>query len=92
MLSNHMIRGYLRVIVLKSLNKGEKTGYGLMKCIEEETGRKPSFGSIYPMLEHLTDEKLVVFKEENKKKIYTLTSAGKKQLNCVTEKKRRNDG
>ena len=74
------MRGYLKILVLKSLKEGSKTGYGLMKSIEEETGRKPSFGSIYPLLENLKDEHLVIFKEKEKKKIYSLTKAGQNKL------------
>lgn len=72
-----MIRGHLKIIVLKALEEGEKTGYGLMKYIEEKVGSKPSSGSMYPTLEALNREGLVKIKEEGKKKIYSLTAEGK---------------
>ncbi|MFC2136511.1 PadR family transcriptional regulator [Bacteroidota bacterium] len=75
-----MIRGHLKILTLKALEKEEKTGYGLIKYIENQTGWKPSFGSIYPLLEHLTNDELVTFKEKENKKIYTLTKKGRNEI------------
>lgn len=82
-----MMRGYLRILTLKALKEGTKTGYGLIKYIEEETGHKPSFGSIYPLLEHLLTEKLVTCKEKDNKKFYSLTKEGIEQLKSLANKK-----
>lgn len=72
-----MIRGHLKILVLKALEEGEKTGYGLMKYLEEKIGSKPSSGSMYPILETLKREELIKLKQEGKKKLYTLTAKGK---------------
>ncbi len=82
-----MMRGYLKIITLKALDEGPKTGYALIKTIEEQTGHKPSFGSIYPLLENLSKEKLAIFKEKGNKKVYSLTKNGEEQLKCLNDKK-----
>jgi formylmethanofuran dehydrogenase subunit E len=81
------MRGYLKIAVLKALTNGNQTGYGLIKIIEDQTGRRPSYGSIYPLLESLKEDKLVKCKEDGKKKFYSLTTNGEKQLECITDKK-----
>jgi formylmethanofuran dehydrogenase subunit E len=73
-----MIRGHLKVLCLKALGEGEKSGYGLMKYIEEHMGHKPSSGSIYPLLEQLKNDGLLALRVEGRKKVYSLTNKGKK--------------
>lgn len=66
----------LRTLILKHLSEKPRSGYGLIKDIEEHTGWKPSYGSMYPELDHMREQKLVTFKEEGRKKIYSLTKKG----------------
>ncbi len=80
-------KGHLRIIVLKILDEKEMDGYELCKKIEEETGWKPSYGSIYPLLNNLKEDRLVTIKKEGKKKIYSLTKEGKEQLKELIKKK-----
>jgi DNA-binding PadR family transcriptional regulator len=80
-------KGHLRIIVLKILAENEMGGYELCKKIEEETGWKPSFGSIYPLLGNLREENLVNIKQEGKKKIYSLKKEGKEKLNELLKRK-----
>ena len=80
-------KGHLRIIVLKNLEDNEISGYELCKKIEEETGWKPSYGSIYPLLNHLKEDKAVTIREEGKKKLYSLTKEGKEQLKELIKKK-----
>ena len=83
-----MMSGYLRHIVMKTLADGKLSGYGLIKKIEKSTGTwKPSFGSIYPLLEKLLKEKLVDFEVEGRRKVYFLTSEGKKHLVVIDKSK-----
>lgn len=71
------INNKLRILVLKHLAARPRAGYGLIKEIHECTGWKPSYGSIYPLLDHLRKEGLVTVEETPKKKIYHLTPEGK---------------
>lgn len=83
-----MMRGYLRLIVMRILAKGKLSGYDLIKQIEKHTGTwKPSFGSIYPLLEKLLKEKLVEVETRGRKKLYFLTEEGKKHLAIINKTK-----
>jgi len=77
------VRGFLRIVVLKELSDSPKTGYALMKSIGEKVGSKPSPGSMYPLLDALKKEGLVVIKDD----AYSLTASGKKTVGDL-EKKR----
>lgn len=59
----------------------------MTKYIEEETGKKPSFGSIYPLLDQLKKEGFLSRKIEKNKKFYTLTKTGEEQLESLLKKK-----
>ena len=83
-----MMAGYLRLIVMKTLSNKKLSGYGLIKQIEKDTGTwKPSFGSIYPLLEKLLKEKLVEVEVQGRKKVYFLTNSGKKYLGVIDKSK-----
>ena len=83
-----MMAGYLRLIVMKTLADKKLSGYDLIKEIERNTGTwKPSFGSIYPLLEKLLKEKLVDFDVQGRRKVYFLTSEGKKHLRIIDKSK-----
>jgi DNA-binding PadR family transcriptional regulator len=73
-----MVGPSLSLFVLHTLASGPQTGYSLVKAIERSTGQKPSFGSIYPILEKLTHEGILAMKVDGRKKVYTLTPKGKR--------------
>lgn len=74
------MKGNLRVIILKELEKQELSGYGLMKTIHEHMGKKPSPGSMYPQLESLHEENLIKKRTQGKKDLYSLTPKGKLEI------------
>ncbi len=78
-MASSMLRGFLKIVVLKALADGPKSGYALMKFVEERVGSKPSSGSMYPLLEKLSKEGLISSKG-TKKKEYNLTVEGKHTL------------
>ena len=83
-----MMAGYLRLIVMKTLLNRKLSGYDLIKQIEKDTGTwKPSFGSIYPLLEKLLKEKLVEVEVSGRRKLYFLTKEGKKHLSIIDKSK-----
>ena len=55
-------KGDVRIAILALLNEGPASGYGLIKAIAERTEQlwRPSAGSVYPTLQQLADEGLVV--------------------------------
>lgn len=67
----------LQHLVLQKLHEQPQTGYSLRKEMAQSTGQRPSFGSIYPILERLSAEGLVIARQDGRKKIYTLTAKGR---------------
>jgi DNA-binding PadR family transcriptional regulator len=64
------------------LESGPKHGYELMKELETKSGGiyKASAGAIYPALQQLEDEGLVTSDQAAGKRTYSLTEAGKAEL------------
>lgn len=87
-MSSAILQDKLKTLILRHLSKESLSGYGLIKQIEETTGWKPSYGSMYPMLEQLHNENIVVFKEEGRRKIYSLTAKGKLEFNALGKKQK----
>ncbi|MET0975154.1 MAG: PadR family transcriptional regulator [Leifsonia sp.] len=72
-------RGDVRAAVLALLAEQPMHGYQIIREIEERSGGawKPSAGSVYPTLQLLADEDLIVAEESNGRKTYALTEAGR---------------
>lgn len=71
--------GFLKANVLAVLKEGEAHGYEIRKKIYEKSCFwKPSFGTLYPLLRKMVKEGLIKVKNENGKKVYSLTKKGKK--------------
>ncbi|WP_210479919.1 PadR family transcriptional regulator [Naasia sp. SYSU D00948] len=72
-------RGDVRLVLLSLLAERPSNGYGLIRSIHERTeGRwRPSPGSVYPTLQQLVDEGLVVSGTDVRGGEYTLTDAGR---------------
>ena len=75
-----MRRGMIKVLALKIMHDEEVTGYDLMKKIEEITGRKPSSGTIYPMLKSMTDDGWIEGREDGNRVLYSITEVGRKKM------------
>ena len=65
------VKGYLKLLILNLISKSNKSGYQLMKVIELHLGKKPSPGSVYPILNDLYDNGFVLMKKLGKKKMDT---------------------
>lgn len=74
------MQGHLKVAIMGVLIKGKLNGYEIIKEIKKETGWKPSYGSLYPMLEKLENKGYIKSKKQGKKNIYSLTFKGKRTL------------
>ncbi|MFW6173546.1 MAG: PadR family transcriptional regulator [Elusimicrobiota bacterium] len=54
-------KGKLKMLILHFLREGKAlNGYQLMEKIQEITGKKPSTGTIYPLLRKLTQKGYIV--------------------------------
>ena len=78
----------VRTLCLSVLYEGESTGYEIRRqCVEGECSYfiEASFGSIYPALAKLEEDKLVTSRTEQQdgkpaKKIYSITDAGREEF------------
>lgn len=69
----------LRSAIVKALFDGPKTGAAIIHSISENSASnfKPAAGTIYPLLEQLSDEGLVSSSIKKDRKLFSLTEAGK---------------
>jgi DNA-binding PadR family transcriptional regulator len=74
--------GEVRLALLSLLSDGPKHGYQLMKELEERSGGlyRASAGSVYPTLQLLEDEGLIVAELRDGRRIFSLTDAGRAEL------------
>lgn len=74
-------KGNVRGLLLAALLQGAAHGYELMRRLEERAGGRwrPSPGSVYPLMQLLEDEGLVRSTEQDGRKVYELTPAGREQ-------------
>ncbi|PJJ70906.1 DNA-binding PadR family transcriptional regulator [Diaminobutyricimonas aerilata] len=72
-------RGDVRSAILSLLADGPSNGYGLIKAIAEKTAGawRPSPGSVYPTLQQLVDEELIVSSGDGRRTQFDLTEAGR---------------
>lgn len=80
-------RGDVRLAILGLLAEGPQNGYAVIKTIAERTGGawKPSPGSVYPTLQQLVDEDLVVSTGDGRKTLFELTDAGKAEAEAKAD-------
>lgn len=74
--------GQLRLYLLALLEDGPRHGYELMTALSDRFGGtyRPSAGTVYPRLARLEEEGLVLRSDEGRKATYTLTDAGRAEL------------
>jgi DNA-binding PadR family transcriptional regulator len=72
-------RGDVRAAALLLLAEEPRNGYQIMQEIKERSGGvwRPSPGSVYPALSQLEDEGLVRVEEQDGRRSFTLTDAGR---------------
>lgn len=78
--AGRMRRGEIRTALLAELSEAPGHGYDLIQRLEEKSGGewRPSPGSVYPTLQMLEDEGLIVTTQsDGSKKLFELTDDGK---------------
>jgi DNA-binding PadR family transcriptional regulator len=75
-------RGLLRYVLLYVLKDSPKHGYEIIKYLEENTGGRyaPSPGTLYPTLQLLEDEGLLKSDQQDGRRVYQLTDAGRIEI------------
>jgi DNA-binding PadR family transcriptional regulator len=83
--ATRMGKGDVRAAVISLLAEQPMHGYQIIREIEERSGGgwKPSAGSVYPTLQLLADEGLISAEESNGRKTYSLTDAGREQVDSA---------
>jgi len=73
-------RGDIRTAALLLLAEEPRNGYQIMQEVQERSGGmwSPSPGSVYPALAQLEDEGLIRTEEQDGRKLFALTDAGRK--------------
>jgi PadR family transcriptional regulator, regulatory protein PadR len=71
------MKGYLSYIVLWVVKKKPSNGAEISVELEKRRGTRPSPGTIYPVLKELKEKGLIT---ADKKKVYSLTPKGEKEL------------
>ena len=74
--------GRLRLYLLRLLDEEPRHGYEVIRLLRDRFMGvyAPSPGTIYPRLSRLEDEGLVTHDEENGRKVYRITDAGREEL------------
>ena len=84
--------GLIQLYILHSLKKKPKSGYEILKEISEKTSGAwvPSKGALYPMLNKMEEEDLIVVAETGKrsKNIFALTEKGSTTLEEIVKERR----
>ena len=75
-------RGDVRAAILALLRESPRNGYQIMSDIEERSGGawRPSPGAVYPALQQLADEGLIVGEESGGRRTFRLTEAGRRYV------------
>ncbi|MFI6485666.1 PadR family transcriptional regulator [Nonomuraea sp. NPDC050663] len=83
-------RGDVRAAILALLAEEPRNGYQIIQEIAErsEGGWKPSPGAVYPALQQLTDEGLVISEEADGRKTFRLTDSGRAYIDSHTDEVR----
>jgi len=81
-------RGDVRTALLSLLAERPMHGYDLMRELAERSGGAwhPSPGSVYPTLQMLEDEGLVTGEEQEGKRVFSITDAGRAEVEARKER------
>lgn len=74
------MKGFLSYLVLWVLREKSLTGSEIAEELGRRKGAKPASGTIYPALRELKEKGLI---KADKKKAYSLTPKGKKELSTA---------
>jgi len=88
-----LLQGTLDMLILKAVSLGPLHGYGVLLRIQQISGEQLEIqqGSLYPALYRLEHQGWITSEwgesdNKRKAKFYSLTAAGRRQLNTETEK------
>lgn len=87
-LGNRARRGDIQIAVLALLDESPMHGYQIIQELAERSGGAwtPSPGSVYPTLQMLEDQGLVVSEQVAGKRVFSLTTEGKERAAALPDK------
>jgi DNA-binding PadR family transcriptional regulator len=74
------LKGFLSFLILHELNLKSLCGDELSKAIGKRRNCTLTPGTIYPALKRLRRKKLIAHRRQGRKKVYSLTDIGKKEI------------
>ncbi len=74
------LKGFLSFLILHEIGRKALCGDDLAKKIGRRKGGKLTPGTIYPALKELRELGLISYEQFGRKKVYTLTPEGRKEL------------
>lgn len=75
------------MLVLKELSSESLSGYDLINKLAHVIGKAPSSGSVYPLLQELDEKGIVNFKQEGRRKVYSITAKGRRLMERILKEK-----
>lgn len=82
------LKGILKILILRELEKNDLSGQELMERIAQKTAKRPSPGSVYPLLHELQNAGFLEVKVLGKRKVYSLSEIGKDALKDYAEREK----
>ena len=77
------LRGFLSFFILHELDDKPSSGDELARVVGSRKNTVLTPGTIYPALKRLRRQKLVLYRRKGRKKIYSLTDQGKRELKAL---------
>lgn len=77
------LKGFLSFFILHELNGKDYSGDELARIIGKRKNANLTPGTIYPALKRLRKQKLIQYKRNGRKKVYSLTLNGYKELKSL---------
>ena len=89
-MNNEVRKGFLKIIILRIVRAKPSHGYEIIQEIGNKTHHNwtPSPGSVYPALEFLEKKGYILGREEDRKKVYSITVKGENTLQQMYEKRK----
>lgn len=75
-----MLQGLLKMWMLKIISEKEICGYEIIQKVGSITGKKPSTGSVYPLLKTMLNDGWIVGDSLGSKTVYQVTEEGRRVL------------
>jgi len=75
------LKGFLSFLILHELSLRSQCGDELSKAIGKRKNGPLTPGTIYPALKRLRRKKLIFYKRQGRRKVYSLTESGQGEIN-----------